>query len=302
MNFQPDDPEWLALWGVALASVFVVCLPMLLAMLGLTRVSKTAEPGADYPIPCGAEEKHAFLVGQLTALGFEPLGVKRTAVHFFGHHWVKRFTVHTFGSRRHGCYASVYELAPGDGLRVSLSTVFADGSMVTTGNSMVRLRIAEEDYFRWGLATEDMTRLLNGHVDMIAQSAWAGQKPAALNLDYYVERDAFFEQRHLNTRFTDLAPQSLSIALTCIGVFAVPAAVALGWEHWLVPLAVAAGAVSFKAMQPGLRSAASRGLRREDGSGRGPDDNNLLPPAGGQRRQDGVTRSQYKPVVGRRDG
>jgi hypothetical protein len=297
MNIDVGDPEWVALWGVALAAAFFVCTPMLLGLLGLTRVGKTFEDSAEYPVPPEGEAEYGVLVGQLRALGFEPVGVKRTAVHFYCHHWTKYFTTHVFASRRQRCFAALYQLAPGDPMRVSLVTVFADGSMVTTGNSLKGLRIDKPDYFRWGLPTSDMDELLRGHLSVVGDfGSRAGGEPS-LDPHFYTERDWFHEQRYLTTHARDLARQPLQLAFTCMAILAVPVALQLGVEHWLTPVAVFMGAAAFAALMPALRRVASRQLAKKDRQGgdewddRGPDR-----PAGGQSDREAIIRREQRLV------
>src|SRR5260370_26539962 len=245
MNINVGDPEWVALWGAALGAALFVCMPMLLGLLGLTRVGKTFEDGAEYPVPPEGEAEYGMLVGQLRALGFEPMGVKRTVVHFFCHHWTKHFTTLVFGSRRQRCFAAVYQLAPGDPMRVSLVTVFADGFMVATGNSLKSLRIEEPDYVRRGLPTSDMDELMRGHLAVVSGLGLRARGEPSLDPHFYCERDAYHEQRYLKMQSGQLSRQPLQMALTFMSILAFPAAMQMGIEHWLTPVAILTGAVLF---------------------------------------------------------
>jgi hypothetical protein len=294
MNIDVGDPEWYALWAVACAGVFIVCLPMLLGLIGMTRVHKRLEDGAEYPVPPEGEAEYAVLVSQLRALGFEPLGVKRTVVWFFCHHWAKPFTTHVFGSRRHKCFAAVYQLAAGDPMRVSLVTVFADGSMLTTGNSLKSLVIDEPDYLRQGVPTTDMDELLRRHLAAAASRQPAHWAEPSLDPHVYAERDAVHEQRYVTAHAPDLAGPPLKLALTFVALLAAPAAMYLGIEHWLIPVAVLAGAVAFVVLMPLLRRVASRDLAQKDRDG-GPGE--AGPPGrsgGGQMDREAMIRKQQE--------
>src|SRR5262249_52500462 len=140
----------LLLWGLAGVVALVVCLPMLLGILGLTRVRNRVDMGGIFELHGGDENDYASFVDQLRALGFRPLGVKHQTARFLGHHWSKSFHTHVFGLSESNCYASVYELMPGDGFRVCLSTIFTDGGMVQTGSTMQSMTIQEGSYFRSG--------------------------------------------------------------------------------------------------------------------------------------------------------
>jgi hypothetical protein len=295
MNIDVGDPEWVALWGVALAAAFFVCMPMVLGLLGLTRVGKTFADGAEYPIPPEGEAEYGMLVGQLRALGFEPLGVKRTVVHFFCHHWAKHFTTHVFGSRRQRCFAAVYQLAPGDPMRISLVTVFADGSMVTTGNSLKSLRIEELDYVRRGLPTSDMSELLHGHLSVVGSLGPRARGEPSLDPHFYAERDGYHEQRYLLRQSGQLSRQPLQMALTFMSILAFPAAVQMGVDHWLTPVAILTGAVLFAALMPLLRRAASRELSTKDREGGDRwDDNSPDRPAGGQSDREAIIQREQR--------
>ena len=267
MDIQVDDPEWLALWVVALLSFLLVSLPMLLGMLGLTRVRKTCDYGAEITVSPNVADQYEVLVGQLRELGFEALGVKRTAVRFHSYHWLWRCESQVFGSRRLGCYAAVYQLAPGERLRVCLTSVFADGSIVQTGNSLKQLLIEEDDHFRSGLPTSDMNELVKGHQRTIAESPFAARTLVPLDLQLFAERETFFDQRTLMTLHRDLPFKMFKVFLTFVGAIAIPTFLAFGIAHWLLPLAIGVGAISFKVAMPLLRRAAGRVCDREDKNG-----------------------------------
>jgi len=296
MIFDPDL-EWLALWGLALLATSVVCLPMVLGALGLTRVRKTGEWGGDYPVPPDAEDEYVFLTGQLRSLGFEPLGLKRTAASFFAYHWRWRCTTQVFASRRHGCFASVYQLAHGDGLRANFMTVFADGSMVVTSNSMKRLKIEEDDYLRVGLPTTDLDCLLNNHLETVARPSWSGRGTTTLDLDFLAERDEYFEQRHLKTRHRELPWSILLIAVVLIGVPAAIGAYFFGVDHWMTPAVTFAAAVCFRPIMTSMRNQGSREIRKEDGAASVDDG---AAPGGGRPNREGIRRNENESVTGGR--
>src|SRR5579871_1337632 len=127
-------------------AAFLVCLPMLLGLLGLTRVGVKVRPCSAISEPEGKEEEYRFYHDQLRNLGFEPLGVIETIAYFFCYHYVKRFIHRVFVNRELGVYASIYQLIPGDELRVQLSTLLTDGCLIQTANGLECLVINREKY------------------------------------------------------------------------------------------------------------------------------------------------------------
>jgi hypothetical protein len=297
MIFDPDL-EWVALWGLALLATSFVCVPMLLGALGLTRVRKTCEWGGEYSVPPGAEDEYVFYTGQLRALGFEPIGLKCSDARFFAYHWRWRCTTQVFASRRHGCFALVYQLAHGDGLRACFMSVFADGSMVCTSNSMKRLKIEEDDYLRRGLPTTDLDWLLNNHLEMVARPSWSGRGAAPLDLEFLTERDEYFERRHLATRHRDLPWGILMIAAVLIGVPAAIGAYFFGVDHWMTPALTFLAAVCFRPIMTSMRNQGSREIRKEDSAASVDDDS--AAPGGGRPNEEGIRRNENEMVTGGR--
>jgi hypothetical protein len=143
-----------------------------------------------------------------------------------------------------------------------------------------------------------MSELLRGHLQTVEQSHPEGGEKS-LDPHFYSERDAFHEQNYLRAHSGDLPLHSLQTALTFISFLAVPTAIYVGFDHWMTPIAVAAGAVLFPALMPALRRVSSRELAKKDREAESRDDYDAGPPRGGASKGQGVAHKES--LTGRRD-
>src|SRR5262249_42093384 len=115
----------LVLQGAAAVGVFWLCLPDLLALLGLAFHNGVAGGPSDVE-PDGTDPSHEDFHRQLQALGFTPLGR-----YWEGMRFGKTFQELAYASEQEGCFATVFGLAHADH-HVAFLTTFTDGAAVIT--------------------------------------------------------------------------------------------------------------------------------------------------------------------------
>ena len=120
-------PGWIYVAGVAVVLVAGGIVPVLRGM-GLHRFTAESWGDARDVKPTDPESLFAHYYEQLTALGFQPLGLYRESVLFHVAAMEYAFTHPEFH-----CRASIYELCGGDP-RVCIKTDFEEGSLVRVFN------------------------------------------------------------------------------------------------------------------------------------------------------------------------
>jgi len=250
------------LWPAAGLAALLLCLPMIVGMLGGTilRVRTLASPADCEP---SGDEEYAFSYHQLRGLGFEPLGVKEESAWFFAHHYVKRFRSRVFFHAGHGVYAAVYELVSGDGFRVLLSTLLADGRLLQTGSCLESLVISREKYYRWGVTTRLVGEQLRAHLDLL-RDRWQGGVIAPVDLEALAARSVEESRRSRWGLFAPVSAMLLGMAVALVGTLAIVAGVVCGWHGALPAVAVLTGCLLFHPLLRGLRLREGRKSRQED--------------------------------------
>jgi len=262
-------PFWLALWIAAGTVLFLLCLPMILGLLGATRIVLKIDDGTP------AEEsdddpQSSVLLGQLRSLGFTPFGSYTTSMWFFMHYWVKRIHHRMFASERHRCCAAVFELFPGDGLRVTLTTRFEDDFLVSTANALQRLTINRDSFSRIGFPTSDMTELLTVHEQRVARRRYESSSEIATpSLTELVRRARELESRPGSKRraIKWAWRRLVSTLLVILAPWALVAYV-LEIQHALTPEALLLIALVQPFVQRQVSRAGARETRRLDAAAR----------------------------------
>jgi hypothetical protein len=251
------------LWLCAGVAAFLVCLPMILGALGCTRFVARARCS---PAECAPADdvEYQFYHDQLRNLGFEPLGVLKETGYFYGFHYAKTFRLRVFAHRELGVYATVYRLIPGDALRVSLSTLLADGWLVQTGCWMESLISVGEKYYRWGVTTRVVREQLEAHQEVLRSRWEEGVVLAPIDLAALARRSKEVSQQQLGGRFRQHALEPLGLAL-----FVLASLTALGWAvsgAWplLAPGGLLLGSLIYHPLMTFLMRWVAREIRRED--------------------------------------
>ena len=252
------------LWLIAGLAAFLVCLPMLLGLLGLTRVGVKVMPSSAISEPEGKEEAYRFYHDQLRNLGFEPLGVIETITYFFCFHYVKHFTHRVFVNRELGVYGTIYQLLPGDELRVQLSTLLTDGWFVQTANGMECLVISREKYYRWGTTTRIVREQLEAHLEFLRSGWEEGDAVAPIELVELAERMRETNQQASGGWFNWESQHSLFWALFFLGGPAALGLVFPRWRHLLVPGGLLLGSLAFHPLMTCLMRWVARSMRQEE--------------------------------------
>jgi hypothetical protein len=259
------------LWLAAGLTTLWVCLPMILNLLGCTRVRNRVLPPDEEIEPAGEDEAYLFYRRQLEALGFKRLGAIEEKAHFLAFHYVKRFRYRVFVSRERGVYASLSRSVPGDKWRVSLSTLLHDGWLIQTacrkssleGEKYLR-RCTGEKYFRGGVTTRVVAEQLEAHLEQLRARGDEGDKLAAVDLAALARR--------INEVGHNLARSGLrlvSVFLLGIAVFVLSGLAGLGWlvspgRHLLVPAGLLLGGLLYRPLLGFLLRRSAQRDRRDD--------------------------------------
>jgi len=266
--FAAPDFFTAVLWGLAASAALLTCLPMLLALLGLTRVEFIPTGGPEAAEPAGDDACYADLYDRLRELGFEPLGSRVEVAWFFMWYWRRRglpgLVLVRPGS---GCAASLYRLYRGDPWRLSFATVLTDGTLISTANQIERLRIDRPGYYRRGYVTQDLGELLRLHEEAVADFRARDGEIAHLNLNEYCEVAARRTEEHLRAGGRRQAFHALQTDLFVMGGCAVAAAFWQGVFHWAVPVAVMVGAAAFRLLMPLTIRLGARRISRQEQEG-----------------------------------
>jgi hypothetical protein len=237
IHIAAGDPLWIALWVAAgLVSLFI-CLPTILGLLFGTRIVVAIEEGMP-TFEAEGEPQHTIILRQLQSLGFTPLGNYSTALWFVGYFWVMRIQQRLFVCADQACYASVYELIPGDGLRVTLSTLFDDDLLVETENTEHSIRVERTQYSRIGFSTADMREFLSVHAERVARCRGeTSRKPLLLDLRGFLFRDhpASGQDRKQERK---LAARCLLVTLSALLAAAAMGMWLFSLDHMATPLNV----------------------------------------------------------------
>jgi hypothetical protein len=264
----PTEPFTLFLWGVSALAVVLVCAPMLLAVLGLTRVRIEPTGGPETAEPAGDDGQYADLFERLRDLGFQPLGSRVEIAWFYLFYW-KRTSLpgRILATPQRDCFVSLYRLFHGDPWRVCYATILTDGTLVSTANQMERLRIDRPGYYRRGYLTDDLADLLRLHQDAVEGFRSADHTVDSPDLAGYCQVSSDRTQEYLRANGSGQAFQCLQTALVPLAFFPLMAGMFLGLQHWAVPFSIVAGAVAYKLLMPlTIRSGAQKIRQQEQES------------------------------------
>ena len=264
MNFAPDFFT-LALWGVAALTVACVLLPMVLAILGFTRVQILPTGGPDDAVPTGDDPGYADLFDRLREMGFRPAGRRVEKGWFYLWYWCRTsLPGYLLVSPRGDCYASLYRLYRGDPWRLCFSTVLTDGTLVSTANQMERLRIDRPGYYRRGYVTQDLAELLRLHEDAVADFAARGGTVATPDLKEYCDVAAQRTEEYLREKGKGQSFKCFYTALLLLGFCAAASGAWLGFDHWAVPAAVIGGGVLYMLLMPTTIRSGAQAIQRQE--------------------------------------
>jgi hypothetical protein len=229
------------LWVSAAAALVWVCLPMIMALLGLTRFTSRYRDDPTEAEPHGQGTEYEAIFAQLTSLGLHPCGFRVDEAHWYAFHWVKTFHVYVFATAAGDCFASVYRLIEEDDWRVTLATGLEDATLFETGSTMPELQLREDDFVRWGHVTDDLAELLALHREAVARySAETGRAVIRLDLATLDRLICNCSSRVLRRCARLHALACLVLPLVCFGVPVLTLVQLVGFDHWLVPLATLA--------------------------------------------------------------
>lgn len=133
-----------------------VCLPHVVTAAG-RGPRRWIEGRPEDLAPDGRDPIYADLYGQLTDLGFRPLGFYHEAIPFG-----PRFSVATFGSDQGSCLGSLSKLSRYDEPRLRFLSVFHDDAVILTKNDET-LSEQRGDFLRQGIATDCAQEVLELH-------------------------------------------------------------------------------------------------------------------------------------------
>jgi hypothetical protein len=262
---QLTDEILALLWLGAGAVALWMLLPAVLNALGLTFRQGSIEYDPAGLEPSSDDSEYETLFGQLSRLGFEPVGRRSNTHWFLLHHWRKNFQSRVFALRRGHCIALTYKLRAWDHWRLCFVTAFSDGAILETANQMENFRIDEPDYLRWGLATPDRAVLLERHREACRDFAAAGgRKVADLPADEVDQLIGDHEARHHLQchRWTGLIVMSLP--LCCLGIGLAIVRGLGGTAPYVLPVGIIAWGLLWPVVQAQLFWAASASSRAKD--------------------------------------
>jgi hypothetical protein len=265
MLIAPMEPYTMILWGVAALAMVLVCLPMVLAILGFTRVRIEPTGGPETAAPAGDDGQYADLFERLRALGFEPLGTRVEIAWFYLWYW-KRTSLPgcILATPQRDCLVSLYRLYRGDPWRVCFATILTDGTLVSTANQMERLRIDRPGYYRRGYVTDDLAELLRLHWDAVEGYRTAGYTVDAPDMVGYCQTSSERTEEYLRDNGSGQAFKCLQTALVVLAFFPLMTAMFLGVQHWVVPFSIVVSAVAFTLLMPMTIRSGARRIREQE--------------------------------------
>ncbi len=255
-----------ALWVAAALVAAGVCLPMLLASFGLTRLQIKTIAGPEAVESLDHDPRFTSdRCDRLRALGFEPTAVRVERRWFYFWQWVRTsLPSSTFARPGRDCFAVLFRIYRGDPWRLAFSTILTDGTLVATADQTGRLRIDRPGYWRCAYATEDVAELLDLHEQTVAGFRVRGWTVATPTLEEAREIGARRAEDYLRDVGQAKSLRRLRSALTDMALGALAAGLVLGFGHWAVPLAFMAGGLVYElVMAISLRAATER-IRRQD--------------------------------------
>jgi hypothetical protein len=235
----------LVLQGAAAVGVFWLCLPDLLALLGLAFHNGVSGGPSDVE-PDGNDPSHEDFHRQLQALGFTPLGRYREGTRFG-----KTFQELAYASEQEGCFATVFGLAHADH-HVAILTTFTDGAAVITKN-IDGVLTDTQDLRAAYVPTNVLGEILADHRRHVGEFRAAGRVPTA---DYTLPgcqaaQRAYHHNPSLQAEHRKTAAGNLLVKLVVLAILFVPTAYLLGLQphrpgFWLALLAASLGYIGFE--------------------------------------------------------
>ena len=268
MNLAEMDPFTLVLWGAAVLVAPGVCLPMLLALLGFTRVQIFPIAGPEAAESAGeGDPRYLDLVDRLRELGFEPQAVRVERGWFYLWYWARTSLPQPLFARPgRDCFATLYRLYRGDPWRLIFATIMTDDTLVTTANQIERLRIDRPGYWRRAHITGDPAELLRVHEETVAGFRVRGWTVAAPEVEEYCEVAARRTEEFLRESGKAKAFQCLQTALMLMLVGPLIAAFWLGYDHPAVPAVLIGCGLAYELLMPTTIRSGAEHIRREEQS------------------------------------
>lgn len=233
-----NDWMWaVILWGVAALLLGWTWVPALISGLGGTRYANGGSEDLSL-LDAAAEPDYLFWQRQLAARGYTPIGSGWMRLTFYGTAWRYQTQVRAFRSAATNTFAFVQKQpAPLDVWWLTMfATCYQDGSLLLTSNA-VDQPPGEGDYVVQGMESKDLAAVEELHLGQAARLRAAGRRAdpdgSLETLLTVAARNAGPEARYTGVRLG----QSYLLAHAAIhGVMSVPAAFAMGFAHWAVPM------------------------------------------------------------------
>lgn len=225
------------LWGLTVLLLGWTWVPALLSGLGATRY---ADGGSEDPtvIQMAAEPDYLFWHGQLTALGYEPVGVAWMRLAFYGAEWRYEVHVRAYRSADREVFAFVQKQPrPLDvWWLVIFATTWHDGGLLLTNNGSDQPPDAG-DYVTQGMESTGLAPVEELHRREVVRLRTGGRRPQTDGrLDTLLQattRHAGPQARYHGVKLG----QSYLLANGAIHVLlSLPAALTMGFAHWSVPM------------------------------------------------------------------
>jgi hypothetical protein len=225
------------LWGLGILVLGWTWVPALISGLGGTRYSNG---GSEDPSPLGtaSDSDYLFWQRQLTTRGYDPLGTGWMRLNYYGSDWRYETQVRAFRSADRGTFAFIQKQpAPLDVWWLTMfATCWQDGSLLLTSNATDQPP-DEGEYVVQGMESTDLAAVEELHLGEAVRQRAAGRRvDPDSNLDTLLRATA----RHAGpaARYTGVKlGQSYLLTHGVIHVMlSVPAAVAVGFGHWAVPM------------------------------------------------------------------
>jgi len=192
---------WL-LWIVAIAgTVWSLGPPLVYAIFGhgFLRFRAVDDPSLAQPDQHDAEAQ--YWVGELTKLGFRPVGIVKESC-WFSHviHWVKHLELHMMVSADGKTWVSWYRHFDGDYFRVSLTTLTQNDGFVRTQFPGVGIVCNEEMAFKNDYRQGTPEGLLAEHQRYVGEFCDKHRvSPVAITLEAYAARDQQEDEKGMLT-------------------------------------------------------------------------------------------------------
>lgn len=172
---EADPNLVIVLWAVAGLWAAWVFVPVVVSACGGLVYENGGSEDPAAAEPDGTDPDYDRLYGELTRLGYEPLGAGYMRVRFHGYYWGYRTRVWAFRSRAaDGAYAflQLSPLLPGVH-QVFFATCWADGGILLTVGGLAEVRVTRDGY-----AHQEFPTLRAAELDRLHREAADGHRAA----------------------------------------------------------------------------------------------------------------------------